>query len=258
MLDTIPIIRITGKEKIDDEDAVVVEYNLTIVLNGQEVVTLVCSPEKLEFLAAGFLYSQDFITTKDEIKAIVLDKEKGDIDITTREPGKFAPDIFSHRLIGSSGEKAIIQAADLRQELCNATEITVSSCDVVALMGDFIRRSEVYRATGGVHSAALCNSQEIILFSDDIGRHNAIDKILGECLLMDIPANDRLLLTSGRVSSEIVLKAAKRNIPILISKSAPTKIGVELADNLGITLIGFARGTNMNIYSHDWRVSYEA
>jgi FdhD protein len=258
MLDRIPIIRITGKARADDEDAVVVEFNLTILLNGQELVTLLCSPEKLEFLAAGFLCSEGLIAAKEEIRDIALDKEKGLIAITTREPGKSAEDIFSRRLIGSSGGKGVIQTKDPQHGMRENCRITISSQEVIALMGDFIQRSDVYRATGGVHSAALCTSQEIILFSDDIGRHNAIDKIFGECLLTDIPVDDRMLLTSGRVSSEIVLKVAKRNIPILISKAAPTKRGVELAHNLGITLIGFARGTNMNIYSHPWRMSDEA
>lgn len=258
MLDKIPIIRITGRARVDDEDAVVTEFNLTIVLNGRELVTLLCSPEKLEFLAAGFLCSQGLITAKEEIRDIALDKDKGVIAVTTRKPVKFPGDILSRRLIGSSGEKGVFAPIDPRQGAINNSRITVSSQEVIALMGDFIQRSEVYRATGGVHSAALCTSQRIILFSDDIGRHNAIDKIFGECLLMDIPVDDRMLLTSGRVSSEIVLKAAKRNIPILISKAAPTKIGVDLAHNLGITLICFVRGINMNIYSHPWRVSHEA
>jgi len=257
MLDKIPIIRITGRARGDDEDAVAVEFNLTIVLNGQELVTLLCSPEKLEFLAAGFLCSEGLITTKEDIRDIALDKEKGFIAVTTREPGKFAGNILSRRLIGSSGGKGVIQNIDRRQGARNNSRITISSYEVVTLIGDFIQRSDVYKSTGGVHSAALCTSQKIILFTDDIGRHNAIDKIFGECLLMDIPVDDRILLTSGRVSSEIVLKAAKRNIPILISKSAPTKIGVELAHNLGITLIGFARGITMNVYSHPWRMSHE-
>ncbi|MFC1952414.1 formate dehydrogenase accessory sulfurtransferase FdhD [Chloroflexota bacterium] len=94
----------------------------------------------------------------------------------------------------------------------------------------------------------------ILVFSEDIGRHNAIDKIFGECILRDIPTNDHMIVTSGRISSEIVLKVAKSNIPILISKSAPTSLGVRLADELGITLIGFVRGRRMNIYANRWRV----
>jgi FdhD protein len=105
-----------------------------------------------------------------------------------------------------------------------------------------------------VHSAALCDTKSILVFSEDIGRHNAIDKVFGECLLKDIPIHDRLLVTSGRVSSEILSKAAKRRIPLLISKSAPTNLGVQLANEVGITLIGFVREKRMNVYTHRWRV----
>jgi len=115
--------------------------------------------------------------------------------------------------------------------------------------------SRVFKATGGVHSAALCDTQNILVFSEDIGRHNAIDKIFGECILEDIPTDEHLIITSGRVSSEILLKVAKRSIPILISKSAPTNLGVRLADDLGITLIGFVRGERMNVYTNKWRVA---
>jgi len=112
----------------------------------------------------------------------------------------------------------------------------------------------VFKATGGVHSAALCHTKGIFVFSEDIGRHNAIDKIFGECVLRDIPTDDHMIITSGRISSEILLKVARRNIPILISKSAPTNLGVRLADELGISLIGFVRGKKMNIYTNRWRL----
>ena len=130
----------------------------------------------------------------------------------------------------------------------------VPAQDVFTLAGEFQHRSHVFRTTGGVHSAALCDTKSILLFSEDIGRHNAIDKIFGECLLQDIPTDDRLIITSGRISSEILLKVAKRNIPILISRSAPTDLGVKLADDLGITLLGFVRGKRMNAYTNDWRI----
>jgi FdhD protein len=120
---------------------------------------------------------------------------------------------------------------------------------------EFQHRSQIYRTTGGVHSAVLCDTGNIIVFSEDIGRHNAVDKIFGECILNGITTDDRIIITSGRVSSEIVLKIARRNVPIIVSKSAPTDLGVRLADNLGVTLVGFVRGRRMNVYTHAGRIT---
>ena len=131
----------------------------------------------------------------------------------------------------------------------------ISAEDVFGLVKQFQHRSEVYRATGGVHSAALCRGRQILVFAEDIGRHNAVDKIFGRCLLEDIATEGGVVVTSGRISSEILLKVAKRDIPLLLSKAAPTNLGVKLADDLGITLIGFVRGRRMNVYSHGWRVA---
>ena len=132
--------------------------------------------------------------------------------------------------------------------------ITIAPPQVFSLVEKFVKHSRIFTNTGGVHSAALCNTEDIILFSEDIGRHNAIDKVFGEALLKDISLKDYILVTSGRVSSEILVKAARRNIPVLISKSAPTDAGIRLADELGVTLIGFVRGNRMNIYANNRRV----
>ena len=134
------------------------------------------------------------------------------------------------------------------------SQIRVRSQEIFDLVKGFQHHSLIFKTTGGVHSAALCDNRNILLFADDIGRHNAVDKIFGEALLKDIPTDDRIILTSGRIPSEILLKVAKRRIPIIISVSAPTNLGVKLAADLGITLIGFVRGKRMNVYTNDWRI----
>jgi FdhD protein len=135
------------------------------------------------------------------------------------------------------------------------SKIEIQTLQVLALVKEFQHRSQIYRTTGGVHSAVLCDTGNIIVFSEDIGRHNAVDKIFGECLLNDIATDDRIIITSGRVSSEIVLKIARRNVPIIVSKSAPTDLGVRLANDLGVTLVGFVRGRRMNVYTHAGRIA---
>jgi FdhD protein len=135
------------------------------------------------------------------------------------------------------------------------SRVEISNLEVLALVNEFQHRSLIYRATGGVHSAALCDTRNIIVFSEDIGRHNAVDKIFGQCILDDIATDDHIIITSGRVSSEILLKVAKRNIPLIVSQSAPTNLGVKLADDLGVTLVGFVRGKRMNVYTHAWRIA---
>jgi FdhD protein len=123
------------------------------------------------------------------------------------------------------------------------------------LQSEFQRKSVLFRETGGVHSAALANGEAIRIFMADIGRHNAIDKVIGKALLSGLNLADLVMLTSGRISSEIVLKVAHCGTPILVSRSAPTDRAVEMAKQVNLTVIGFARGSRMNIYSGEERIS---
>ncbi|MDD4858980.1 MAG: formate dehydrogenase accessory sulfurtransferase FdhD [Dehalococcoidales bacterium] len=253
------ISRIAGQSQERVPDAVARETPLTIILNNRELVTLLCSPEKPDYLAAGFLASEGFVSVKSEIKKIAVDSQRGIVRVETTGSDNVAAETMHHRFItsGCGRGASFYSAADAATMSKIESTLQISSAAVFVLMKDFQHRSEVYRATGGVHSAALCDANGIAIFAEDIGRHNAIDKIFGQCLLEDIPAADKLIITSGRISSEILLKVARRNIPVIISKSAPTDLGVRLAQDMGITLIGFARGNRMNIYAHESRITVE-
>lgn len=250
------IVRISEEGENNTEDVVAREFSLTIILNNQKVAILLCSPTNLEYLAIGFLSSEGLLKSKDEVKKIVLDTEGGIVRISTEEAGELAQDVSFKGLITSGGGKGLLPytavAGTGRAKIESQTKLSAS--EVFDLVNEFVQHSQVFKATGGVHSAALCHTKGILVFSEDIGRHNAIDKVFGECMLRDIHTDDHMIITSGRISSEIVLKVAKRSIPILISKSAPTNLGVRLADELGITLIGFVRGNRMNVYTNKWRV----
>src|SRR5699024_4164892 len=121
-------------------------------------------------------------------------------------------------------------------------------------MNELQNQSDHFQATGGVHNAALCTVDELVAIKTDIGRHNALDKIYGYILEHDIPLADKIIVFSGRISSEVLLKISKTAIGILISKSAPTDLALNLANDLGITAIGFARRNQMNIYTHPHRI----
>jgi FdhD protein len=245
----VAITRLAGGTRARTLDEVVTEYPLTIVLNGREVVTLICTPTDMRYLAAGYLFSEGLVAGKDNIEEIVIAEAEGAARVTARSAR--APS--SRRMIASGGGRGALSPSPAPAGV--TSNVTISEAAVFALVDEFVQRSKLFQATGGVHCAALCDTNSILVFHEDIGRHNAIDKVLGQCLLEDIPTAGRLLITSGRVSSEILLKVARRDIPLIISKSAPTAAGVTLAGELGMTLVGFTRGRKANIYTNEWRVS---
>ncbi len=246
-----------GKRKVK-LDIAVEEVPLTIFLDGRELVTLLSSPKDLNYLAVGFLYSEGLVKNREEIESLIFEKDKNIIRVKTKK--KKRPD--STRKVKKLIPSGCGTAANISGNLFKIGEykrldskLTISSDEIIELMRKLQNRSRLYRSTGGVHSAALASREDILIFSEDIGRHNAVDKVLGYCILDDISPDDKVTLTSGRVSSEIVLKVARANIPIIISRSAPTMLGAKLASHLGVTLIGFARGRRMNIYTHEERVT---
>jgi FdhD protein len=255
-IEKVTIHRVTTAGKESAEDIIVREFPLTIMLNGEELVTLLCSPADLKYLAIGFLFSEGLLKRKEDVKRVTVDGGKGVVRVETKVKELSDSETVFKRLItpGCGRGASFYSAADTGLEKVES-KWTVSAVEIFELMKAFQHRSLIFRTTGGVHSAALCDNRNILIFSEDIGRHNAIDKIFGQCFDKNLPTNDRIILTSGRVSSEIIVKVARQQVPFLVSKSAPTSSGVKLAEELGITLIGFVRGTRMNVYTHDWRVT---
>jgi FdhD protein len=241
------------------EVAVAQEFFVTIFFNGKELTTLLCSPNGLDHLAAGFLFSEGLIKGKDDIKKIEVDSWQGVVRIETQHIVEPDARYDSPRLItsGCGGAATFYSVHDAKLPTIDS-RLEIHADEVFPLVKAFQHGSRTYLATHGTHSAALSEVDGILFFSEDIGRHNAIDKLFGQCLLENIPTTDRLVLTSGRVSFEILQKVTKRAIPIIISISAPMSLGIKMADELGVTLIGSVRGRHMNVYSHPQRVIIDA
>ncbi|WP_183108790.1 formate dehydrogenase accessory sulfurtransferase FdhD [Thermohalobacter berrensis] len=246
------ILRIKGDSIKREEDLVIKEYPFTIYLNGEELVTLLCTPKSLKYLVIGFLQSEGLIDIKEDLKDIKIDYEKGIGYVYTKRKDQLALKLYNKRTITSGCGKGTIFYNVI--DSFKAKKINkipkIKKKEIFGLTEKFNKKSQLFLNTGGVHSCALCSKDKIIFFEEDIGRHNALDKVLGRALLEEIDLEDKIILTSGRVSSEILIKVLKRGIPILISRSAPTSLSIDIARKLNILLIGFARREKMNIYSN--------
>lgn len=251
-----PVIKVTtdGSRGIIDEVAAEVPVRLT--LNNEPLVTLLCTPTELRELAVGFLLSEGLVRNAMDIIAVDIPAGEPRIGITIASLPDDWRSRFNTRAISSGcGQGITFTNYDRdrdRRMIAQDAGITVD--DIRALLKDFRNSSSLYLETGGVHSAALAEGRKILLFSEDIGRHNAVDKLVGKAFLQGVPVQGKLLVTSGRVTSEMTTKAGRNGIPVLISRAAPSCMAISYAEDMGITLVGFARGERMNIYSWPNRI----
>ncbi len=256
MIRQIPIKRLAHDQEIYTEDSVAVEYPLTLYLNGEEWLTLMCSPDSLDYLVYGFLKSEGLIKSREDLTALTLDLEKGHGWITLKDLNPLSQQLHGKRAQTSGCAKGVTfyQALDTLTLKPADSDLQIRFSTLAGLMTDFNGASPVFKATGGVHSCAICSHEGILLLQEDIGRHNALDKLVGEALMTGLPLADKILLTSGRVSSEILLKSARVGLSVVVSRSAPTDLAVRQAQRLDITLVGFLRGSRCNIYAGENRI----
>lgn len=237
-------------------NVVVKDKPLTIYYNDTELTTLICSPGGYEVLAVGFLLSEGLLQEPSNIKEIISNEVAGVIRVETSLPTPKTDSYLRRHMAGYYGDEqaTMYYANDVQQLRPVQSLCQFKAAHLLNMMRELDERSDTYRLTGGVHSAALADNNELLLMYEDIGRHNAVDKVLGHVFLNGITTGDKCLLLSGRVSSEILIKAARSNIPVVVSRAAPTQLAVELSEQLGITVIGFARGLKLSIYSHVERI----
>lgn len=251
----INILKIENGSRRETSDVIVEEKAYTLHVNDEEVVTLLCSPVHLRELAAGFLCAEGFISCREELLGLAVNHNDGLIWAETSTP---PPRGFLKRSIASCcgrGRASFYFSNDVENIKPVTGEITIPARELHSLGRQLEEKGELFRRTGGAHGAALCSPGKIICFFEDVGRHNAVDKIFGYSVLNDIPRNDKLLVFTGRVSSEILLKVARMGIPLVASRSAPTHLALELARQLRVTVVGFMRGSRMNVYTWPERVT---
>mgnify|MGYP001401731102 CR=1 FL=1 len=250
------IAKYRNGQLVEEEDEIAFEFPLTVVVNGEEFATIVCTPEHIDELVTGFLASEGVIRVNDDIKAMTIDGERGFAYVELVSGDLPAKQFYSKRFIGSCCGKSrqFYFYNDVKTAKTIVGGITVKAADCLRLMKALHEQSTDFAATGGLHNAALAMPDRIVVIRSDIGRHNALDKLYGYSLRERLTMKDKLIVFSGRVSSEVLLKAAKMGVSVLLSKSAPTTLALDLADELGITVVGFLRGQAFNVYTHESRI----
>lgn len=255
MIETFEVLKIKGGNKEAVEDFVVQEIPLTLVVNGKELVTILCCPADLEDLARGFLFTSGLIKSVEGLKKIIVDRQSWTVHIDLADTERSKDLIFKRLYTSGCGRGTMFYSvSDLVHRAKIVSDFRIEPAKISSLLLDFQRKSEVYLKTGGIHSAALTDDKNILIFKEDIGRHNALDKVIGARLQGKGSFSNKIMITSGRISSEVLLKIQKCKIPLIISKSAPTNQAIKLAREMNITLVGFARGSRMNVYSGEERV----
>lgn len=250
------IVRFDGHTPSARDEIIATEFPLTILLNGQEFATMVCSPTNLKDLLVGFLASEGIIRFYDEITSLSIDEGNGFAYVELNKPLEVTLNDHSKRFIGSCCGKSrqFYFKSDVKTAKTVRSHLSISVNQCYSLMNQLQEESMQFKKTGGVHNAALGTVDDILSVRTDIGRHNALDKIYGDILKNRTPLKDKVVVFSGRISSEVLLKVSKIGIGILLSNSAPTDLALKLAKDLGITTIGFVRNDKMNVYTHPERI----
>lgn len=234
------------------EAETIVETPVSLTVNGQVWLTFMCTPVHLEAMAVGFLYNEGIIETMSEIVDVRLCEHGDNVDIwlnrSAEQPTNW------RRTSGCTGGVTAVDLLAKPDVSLSDKEDTVLPETIEHVMELLLEAQILYRETGGVHTSLLSDGEQIIVSAEDIGRHNTLDKIAGLCLMQNASPEKRILITTGRISSEMLQKAARMDVPILISRTSPSSLSIEMAERYGITLIGYARKHRFNVYSNLQRV----
>ena len=230
----------------------IVETPVSLTVNGEVWLSFMCTPVNLEALAVGFLFNEGIIESMDEVEDARVCEHGDNVDVwlnrSVEQPTSW------RRTSGCTGGVTAVDLLAKPNVNFGADRFEIQPDAIGKLVEMLFESQSLYRETGGVHTSALSDGENIILSAEDIGRHNTLDKIAGLCMMEKVFPETRILITTGRISSEMLQKAARLQAPILISRTSPSSLSIEMAERYGITLIGYARRHRFNVYSNSQRV----
>ncbi len=237
---------------------VVAERALTIFLNGQEIVTSMSLGDHVKELAVGFLYNQNMLQADDVITDIDIDLEVDVVVVRTEKQTNYEEKLAKKTRTSGCAQGTVFGDIMDRFEAIRLNQnLTLSVSQLMALAKTINTAPSLYLKAGAIHGCVLCTPERPLIYVEDIGRHNAVDKIAGHMFLNGIPGHDKVFYTTGRLTSEMVIKTVIMNIPILVSRSGFTEAGVKLARQAGLTLIGRAKGRRFIALSGTERIEFD-
>jgi FdhD protein len=226
---------------------VVREQPLTIHVNGEKFLTLLCTPMMLEALVVGYLWMEKVIGDVEEVARIEVSAVDGRADVTLTHPVTLP----TERILTSGCGGGITFRIDHRLFPRLQSSLRVHPAQLADGMKQLFVAAAQYQRSRGIHGAALFDGTRLLVVAEDVGRHNAVDKVKGHALLAGLPTLDRILLSTGRISSEMLLKAARMGVPVVASRTSPTEMAVALAEQLNVTVVGYVRPDGLNLYAGD-------
>ncbi len=248
-----PVIVHAGEDP--HEGRLPAERAITVYMNGVEIATVQSSPSYLDEMAVGFLLAEGLIGERDALRSVDVDQKRGLVFIETDEG---VPDelVYKRRYVTSGCGKGItFSSVGHAKGLDTVTStLTVQPDELLSMVQQLHLAATQRKETGGVHGCAFGREGQIVLLREDIGRHNAVDKLLGRAWLDRIPTDDLVLLSTGRVSYEMAVKAAKAKVPIVVTRHAVTDLAAEITEDLGVTLVAYCRGNRMVVCTHPERI----
>ncbi|MFH1514333.1 MAG: formate dehydrogenase accessory sulfurtransferase FdhD [bacterium] len=243
-----------GIKEVDDK--VARESFIRIWLNDNEIAVIHAIKKQIEDLAVGFLYTECIINDISAIQSVEFNEKLDAVTVNTSEeiPKSYSAAVRTVAP-GCGAVYFSIRPAFVDYFETVESNAKCSAEKILDLMNSLLKASALFKLTGGVHTSALCDGEKIVHVTDDVGRHNSVDKLLGrELQNPSVPPEKRMILTSGRISTDIIMKAIRGHVPFLVSHSAPSEGAIQLSKKYGITLIGFARGARFNIYTNSERI----
>ncbi len=247
MYKKISCIKVDGEKARTDLHEVIEEVPMALFVNGRHAMTAMMSPVQLEEFVTGYLYTEQIIKNIDEIESIRIEKNR--MSVITKNLFKVLGPKKTI-LSGCGGSTSFIDTEKLPKI---TSDYTISTADIWNSV-KAVLNSDLHMKTGGIHIVALLDRDKILVVSEDIGRHNALDRVIGHGLRNSIDLSKTWVIVSGRISSEMVRKCLIAGIPIIVSRGATTTLAVETAEKTGLTVVAFARGGKMVVYTHPERV----